>query len=129
METNSLEHSPTHFEHTRYSIWIQNKRVGCNIADSIQMHIQGEAVKKKLIEKGDVSSNAIDLIDWFAIGGASKLLTMYEKLWVSKFVSGFSATASQMHYRECGRNRPNKRKGTKRKGKSIEDEINNNTAP
>ena len=46
LETNKLKHSPTHFEHTRYSIWIKNKRVGCDIAGSIQRHIQGNAVKK-----------------------------------------------------------------------------------
>ena len=44
------------------------------------------------------------------IGGASKYQTSGDRLWISKFVSGFSATAVQMKYRD------QKKKGEKQRG-------------
>ena len=44
-------------------------------------------------------SDGINFIDWKAIGAAGKNLTVYERLWVAKFTSGFCGTASQLHFR------------------------------
>ena len=79
-------------------------------------------MRLKLEEKGDLSSSVFDLVDLYSIAGASKSLTIVEKLWLTKFVSGFSLTASQMYYRECSKA---KRKQHK---KTVEEEINT-TAP
>ena len=79
-------------------------------------------MKTKLVEKGDISAEGIDLVDWRAIGDTAKSLTATEKLWVSKFTSGFSATASQMHYRYLGL----KKKQEKAKEAAKEDGIKDN---
>ena len=62
-------------------------------------------MKKKLIEKGDISAQGVTFIDWNAIGAAGKNLTAYEKLWVTKFSSGFCGTATHMHFRYISKQR------------------------
>ena len=52
-----------------------------------------------MIEPRDITRQAVPLVDWNAIGSASKLQTTGDKLWVAKFVSGFTATVVQMTYR------------------------------
>ena len=110
IEHGTVIHSPMHFDMIRYSTFINGDRVSCNIEDSIKQHIQGHAMKTKLIAKGDITDDAIDLVDWYTIGQTAKTLSINEKMWVAKFTSGFSPTASQMYYREVGRQNSKKRK-------------------
>ena len=122
IEHSMISHSPTLLDPHQYSIWIHDHRVSCDIDYSIKSHIHGNKMKLKLDEKGDLSSAAFDLVDWYSIAGASKSLTISEKLWLTKFVSGFSPTASQMYYRECSKAKRKKHQ------KTVEEEINT-TAP
>lgn len=100
-EINHIEHMGSRF----YSIWIDNKRVSSKLELNIKDHVHGGAMKKKLIEKGDISAQGVTFIDWNAIGAAGKNLTAYEKLWVTKFSSGFCGTATHMHFRYISKQR------------------------
>jgi len=119
LENKTVRHNLIHFDASRYSIWIHNRRVSCDIEFSIKSFIHGKNMKIKLHEKGDLLEDAFDLVDWHAIAQASKMLTIGEKLWIAKFTSGFCATASQMRYREIGKTTKKKHK------KTIEDEVDN----
>ena len=43
----------------------------------------------------------VKFVDWDAIHRGSKLITAGERLWMTKYVSGFCGTASQMFYRDA----------------------------
>lgn len=54
-----------------------------------------------LIKKGDLTNNIFKFVYWDAIHKGSKLVTAGGILWITKFVSGFCGTASQMFYRDA----------------------------
>ena len=91
LEDKSISHTPIHLESKLYSIWIANKHISAKLGYDNKDHIHGGAMRKKLVEKGDVSQEGIGVIDWEPIGIAGKNLTEYERLWVAKITSGFCA--------------------------------------
>ena len=40
-------------------------------------------MRRNLVDKGDMSSDGINFIDWKAIGAAGKKMTAYERLWIA----------------------------------------------
>ena len=66
----------------------------------IRDHVQGTEIINHLIRNDTLSRQAVQHIDWNAIKGGAKLLPAGDKLWMSKFASGFCATASQMCFRD-----------------------------
>ena len=117
-EDGTVTHHVSYLGARFYSIWIDNKRISSKLEYNIKDHIHGTAMRRKLVEKGDVLVEGIDMIDWEAIGMAGKHLTAYEKLWVTKFTSGFCGTATQMHYRYVSKK--------KKKEKEALDELDEN---
>ena len=75
-----------------------------NITENIDMHIQDHIYRKKmklyLRQSKQYTSNAFESIDWVAIQQASKTLPMKKQIWLTKFTSGFCATASVMKKRK-----------------------------
>ena len=70
-----------------------------DLKSNIKDHTLGTKKVNKMIERKEVSRQAVPLIDWKAIENASKLQTTGDKLWIAKFVSGFIVNAVQMTYR------------------------------
>ena len=99
LEDSSINHAPIHLGSKFYSIWIDNMKISSKIDYNLKDHIHGSAMRRKLVDKGDVASDGIKFIDWKAIAAAGKNLTAYERLWVAKFTSGFCGTVSQLHFR------------------------------
>lgn len=122
LEKKIISHSPVHFGSKFYSIWINNTRISTKLEHNIKDFVHGSALRLKLIQKGDISAEGVTYIDWDAIGMAGKSLTAYEKLWVTKFTSGFCGTASQMHYRYNS-----KKKKEERKQKEALEQIDNDS--
>ena len=79
------------------------------------MHIQGGAMKRKLVEKGDMTELGVQYTDWEATGQAAKSMTANDKLWLAKFCSGFSSTASQMWYRELAQRKKEEKLNNEKK--------------
>ena len=85
-------------------------KISSKLDHNFKDHIHGGAMRRKLVDKGDVSSDGINFIDWKAIGATGKNRTAYERLWVAKFTSGFCGTASQLHFRYLNKKRKKKKK-------------------
>ena len=126
LESKEILHSPRVLHEDQFAIFIDNSRVSLNIEDAIKMHIQGSAMKRKLIEKGDMTPMGVQYTDWEATGRAAKTMTAHEKLWLAKFCSGFSPTASQMWYRELSRRKKEEKMQEKNTNeeKSDEESVN-----
>ena len=123
LERNEIMHSPRVLHEDQFAIFIDDRRVSLNIEDAIKMHIQGGAMKKKLIDKGDMNTLGVQYTDWEATGQAAKSMTAHEKLWLAKFCSGFSPTASQMWYRELSRRK--KEEKTREKSEKADESSEN----
>lgn len=120
LETGTVHHSPIHLGQKYYSVWVNDRRICSKIEYNIKDHIHGGALRRKLVEKGDVTATGINYIDWNAIGAAGKSLTASERLWVAKFTSGFCGTASQLHFRYLGKVQQNEKKMKEDKQSSEE---------
>ena len=99
MEQGLISHQPIHFGNNHWSATLYDLRMSYNLTQSINDHILGTKLINKMITKGELSRFSVRTIDWDAIAGASKMQTSGEKLWLTKFVSGFAPTAVQMTYR------------------------------
>ena len=53
-----------------------------------------------MITQNDIASAAVSHIDWNMMGGASKYQSSGDRLWLAKFISGFTAAVIQMTYRD-----------------------------
>ena len=109
------------FDHTHWSILINGKRISYRIEDQIKDHIQGRFVRERLIKRGDLTAQSFILVDWDSIDSASRSMTVGDSLWVTKFVSGFSATATHMHFREIARAAKVKRDRKEEEPKPLEE--------
>ena len=56
-------------------------------------------MKVYLCQHKHYSEKAFESIDWYAIGKASKSLTLQNQIWVTKYVSGFFAHGDRIHKR------------------------------
>jgi len=101
-----VENSPTY----KYSNLHMFSNFHCqiestNITENIDMHMQDHIYRKQmksyLMESKQYTSNAFESIDWVAIQQASKTLSMKRQIWLTKFTSGFCATASVMKNRKA----------------------------
>ena len=99
LETGEIKHRPVAFGDNNWCVKLENIRLSYDIKARIKGHVLGTKLANKMIQRGDISREAFPLIDWNATQNASKIQTSGDKLWVAKFVSGFTATAVQMHYR------------------------------
>ena len=100
IEKERVIHCPTIFSPHNRKIMLGNLHVSYNIEQSLRDHVQGTELINHLIRTNKLSRDAVRHIDWDAIKGGAKLLPAGDKLWMSKFVSGFCATASQMTLRD-----------------------------
>ena len=99
LEDSSINHAPIHLDSKFYAIWIDNMKISSKIDYNLKDHIHRSAMRHKLVDKGEISSDGIKFIAWKEIAAAGKNLTAYEHLWVAKFTSGFCGTVSQLHFR------------------------------
>ena len=99
LEIGEIHHRPISFGDNQWNIRLRNVRLSYNLREGIRDHVVGTKLLNKMIERHDITRQAVPLVDWITIGNASKLQTTGDKLWVAKFVSGFTATVIQMKYR------------------------------
>ena len=59
-------------------------------------HIHGRALKHYYVRSGRMSTSAVNLINWNAIEKASKKQPSNDNIWLTKFVSKFTATGKNM---------------------------------
>ena len=100
IEKGHVQHKPTIVSQHNWSLRIGSVYVSYNMEQSIRDHIQGTELINYLIRNQSMTMQAIPHVDRNAIKGGTKLLPAGDKLWISKFVSGFCATASQMCLRD-----------------------------
>ena len=86
-------HQPIHFGTNHWSVTLYDLRMSYSLMQSMNDHILGTKLINKMITKGELSCFFVRAIDWDAIAGASKMQTSGERLWLTKFVSGFAPTA------------------------------------
>ena len=79
---------------------IDNTIITSNIEKRIKEHIYSNIMQSFLYQNKNYTKNSFTYIDWNAIEKATKMLTLNRRIWLTKFVSGFCATASKMHTRK-----------------------------
>ena len=98
---NEMEYNaPMDFGDKNWSIWINGEKVIKNVRHRLEDHIQGRTIKAHISRTDAIPLSVVEKIDWENILHASKLLTINRKIWLVKHVSGFTATASKMMYRQ-----------------------------
>ena len=100
LESGQLNHVPVCYGDNNWNMLLGKIRISAKFKESIQDHILGTKLINKMITRNDISSEAVSHIDWTMMGGASKYQSSGDRLWLSKFVSGFVAMAVQMKYRD-----------------------------
>ena len=97
--TPNYEYSKIHF----LSNWIC-KTSENTITENISLHIKHQIYHKKmkhhLTHHQQYTNEAFELIDWNAIHKASMNLHTSRQIWLTKFTSGFCATAQRMKIRK-----------------------------
>ena len=99
LERGEIYHQPVYFGNTHWCATLYELRMSYSLKQSINDHILGTRLINKMITRGELTRFSVKVIDWDALDGASKMQTAGERLWLTKFVSGFAATAIQMKYR------------------------------
>lgn len=79
-----------------WQCWVQGIKITSDPGPAIRKLIFGRELKAHLIKKGRLTSEGFELIDWEAIGDASKNLPALYRLWVTKHVSGFCGVGKMM---------------------------------
>lgn len=100
LEKGKVQHKPTIISHHNWKVMLGKLHVSYNMEQSLRDHIQGTELINHLIRNQSLSIGAVQHVDWNAIKGGAKLPPAGDKLWISKFVSGFCGTASQMFLRD-----------------------------
>lgn len=100
LEQSPSLHRPWLFGDTQWHVGVSNIHFGYNLEYSIRDHVQGSYLINHLTQKRDLPIGMAGFVDWDAIHRGAQLVTAGEKLWMSKFVSGFCGTASQMCFRD-----------------------------
>lgn len=100
LESGDISHNPIQCGYENWNALLGKIRISAAFKESIQDHILGTKLINKMITRNDITSVAVSHIGWNVMGGASKYQTSGDCLWLAKFVSGFTATAVQMTYRD-----------------------------
>ena len=99
-----IEQSP-HYKYSSlhyFSNWycqIDGHIITSKIDKTITDHIYSTKMRNYLHHNKGYTENAFNFIDWDAIESATKMLPLSRRIWLTKFVSGFTATATKMHER------------------------------
>ena len=99
IESEEILHQPVGFGDGNWCATLGSLRLSYDFKTSINDHILGTRLVNKMIARKDITPIAAKLIDWPSMGAASKYQTSGDRLWLSKFDSGFAATAIQLTYR------------------------------
>jgi len=99
-----IEHSTTYqYSHLHFfSNWtckISDVFLTTNLDKRIKRFIYSQQMQDFLHNNKGYSLQAFAYIDWNAIEIAAHTLTLHRQIWLTKFVSGFCATAMKMHER------------------------------
>ena len=100
LEKGKVQHIPNIVSRTNWKVKLGNLYICYNMEQSLRDHVQGTELINHMIRKQILTRPAVKHIDWDAIKGSAKLLPAGDKLWISKFVSGFCGTAAQMYVRD-----------------------------
>jgi len=95
----SYEYSKLHM-YPNFHCQIESTSITENLDIHMQDHIYRKKMKSYIMQSKQYTSNAFESIDWVAIQQASKTLPMKKQIWLTKFASGFCATASVMKKRK-----------------------------
>ena len=79
-----------------WTVSIDGDIVTNNIKQSLRDYIHAKNMKSFLCRKGTVSYATYDLVDWDSNGKALNSMTFGERIWVTKFVSGFNGCVKMM---------------------------------
>ena len=107
LESKEIVHQPIGFSDSNWYVTLGNLRISYNLPSSIKDHILGTKLVNKMISRGDLTRLGASLVDWTMMGGAAAYQNAGDNLWIAKFVSGFSATAIQLTYRQQQRKKRN----------------------
>ena len=89
----------TYLGDNHWCVTLGRLRHSYRIIDGVNEHILGQKLVNKMISRQEIAKQTVPLVNWISMEGASKMQTAGEKLWLTKFVSGFAAFATQMTYR------------------------------
>ena len=90
------EHSYLHWYNNWYC-YINNRYVTSNLDFHIKDVRYIQKMKDHICQCKYNSEKVLECIDWYAIGKASKNLTLQRQIWVTKYVSVFFAYGNRMH--------------------------------
>ena len=96
--SNDYEYSMLHY----FSNWhckINNNIITSKLEKSIKDHIYKKKIQSFLHHNKGYTMKSFEYIDWEVIESATNMLSLSRRIWLTKFVSGFSATAVKMHER------------------------------
>jgi len=78
-----------------WRLWVGQQKISLNAKWHLLKHICGQAAKKYWKSKKDFYTDP-NLVDWDSIEAAMTDMTIIQKKWTSKFVTGFCATGKKM---------------------------------
>ena len=87
---------PTDFFTDQWEISCYESKITGRIKRILTEHIHGRALKHYFVRSRKLSARSISLINWHGIEKASKKLSPNESVWLTKFVSKFTATGRNM---------------------------------
>ena len=99
LESGEIHHQPTYFGDAHWCATLGRLRLSYRLTDGLNEHILGQKLVNKMITRQEITRSAIPLVTWKSIEGASKMQSAGDRLWLTKFVSGFAAFATQIKYR------------------------------
>ena len=100
MKKGRIIHTPSHYGDSNWRLQLGDIRINNQLEMGLRDHIQGTLLVQHLLRKGHLNAAAVSQVDWNAIHGGSKLLPIGDRLWMTKYVSGFCPTARQMFFRD-----------------------------
>ena len=97
--STTYEYSDIHW----FSNWhcsIDGQKITSSLESTIKTKMHTTQIQQYLIHNKGYSPKAFTMIDWSSIEKAATTLTIHRQIWLTKFVSGFCATAAKMHERK-----------------------------
>lgn len=92
IESQPTYSPPNDFLTDQWEISCHGTKITGRIKKSLIEHIHGRALKHYYVRSGKLSARSISLINWNGIEKANSKLSSNERIWLTKFVSKFSAT-------------------------------------
>ena len=87
---------PTNFFQDQWEISCYGSKITGRIKRILTEHIHGRALKHHFVRSGKMSARSVSIINWNGIEKASKKLSSNDSIWITKFVSKFTATGRNM---------------------------------